>query len=89
MIDKGLSIAAQVADEKREFVEKELQTLCKRLYFGLVSMVYTCDLQVAHGRETLLNEVVTATFDNGHEVAVNVNMDSLKALSRDVLKNLR
>lgn len=66
--------------ENKEMFVKELGDLLQR--YGVEDVAY-----LRYKREGSL-ETVTITFHGGHQMVVNVSMDSYAAIVRDVMKAL-
>lgn len=72
-------------NQRREF-EFALETVLKAADSKIQSVKINWDERDMEFREAA--ETVTVTYNNDHEIKVNVAMDSWKAIIHDVLKRL-
>ena len=72
-------------NQRREF-EFALETVLKAADSKIQSVKINWDERDTEFREAA--KTVTVTYNNDHEIKVNVAMDSWKAIIRDVLKQI-
>lgn len=72
-------------NQRREF-EFALETVLKAADSKIKTVKINWDERDMEFRETA--KTVTVTYNNDHEIKVNVAMDSWKAIIRDVLKQV-
>ncbi len=72
-------------NQRREF-EFALETVLKAADSKIKTVKINWDERDTEFREAA--ETVTVTYNNDHEIKVNVAMDSWKAIIRDVLKQV-
>ena len=72
-------------NQRREF-EFALETVLKAADSKIKSVKINWDERDTEFREA--TNTVTVTYNNDHEIKVNVAMDSWKAIIRDVLKQI-
>jgi len=66
---------------------EDMQRICDSLLIAMRRTSHLCDLLALTYDEK--NEIVTATFVNGHEKRVNVRADSGYAMIQDIIDALR